>query len=111
MGRKDTMKRVWAIFAGVIFASAAAAANAADVAAGESRYQLNCVNCHGAGGQGMASFPGIQGRDAAYITEKLETYRAREMVGPNSAIMMSLAGDLSDEDIANLAAFIEARFN
>jgi cytochrome c553 len=33
------------------------------------------------------------------------------MVGPNSAIMMSLVADLSDEDIANLAAFISDRFN
>lgn len=84
---------------------------AADLSAGEQRYNINCVNCHGQAGQGMASFPGLQGRDAAYITDKLETYRAREMVGPNSAIMMSLAGDLSDADIANLAAFIEDRFN
>ncbi|MFW5654556.1 MAG: c-type cytochrome [Roseicyclus sp.] len=105
------MNRVWAIFAGVALASAAAAADAADVAAGESRYAVNCVNCHGAAGQGMASFPAIKGRDAAYIAGKLETYRAREMVGPNSAIMMSLSADLSDEDIANLAAFIETRFN
>lgn len=105
------MNRVWAIVAGVIFASAGVTANAGDVDAGASRYAMNCVNCHGNAGQGMASFPAIQGRDAAYIVDKLETYRVREMVGPNSAIMMSLSADLSDADIANLAAFIEARFN
>jgi cytochrome c553 len=105
------MKRTSAIVVGVALASWSVAAEAADVAAGQSRYQVNCVNCHGAAGQGMASFPAIQGRDAAYITERLETYRAREMVGPNSAIMMSLAADLSDDDIANLAAFIADRFN
>lgn len=112
------MNRIKAALAGafaVVCATAAVqaetAAQVGDVDAGASRYAMNCVNCHGNAGQGMASFPGIQGRDAAYITEKLETYRAREMVGPNSAIMMSLAADLSDADIANLAAFIEARFN
>jgi cytochrome c553 len=105
------MNRVSAIVAGVLFASAAITANAGDVDAGASRYALNCVNCHGNAGQGMASFPAIQGRDAAYIAERLETYRAREMVGPNSAIMVSLSTKLSDADIANLAAFIEARFN
>ena len=103
-----------AIAAGIALAVAAGlggtAAQAGDAAAGETRYNVNCVNCHGKAGQGMASFPALQGRDAAYIVEKLETYRAREMVGPNSAIMMSLSSDLTDADIANLAAFIADRF-
>jgi cytochrome c553 len=105
------MKKTSIVLAGIALAGWSSAAEAADLAAGQSRYEVNCVNCHGAAGQGMASFPAIQGRDAAYIAEKLETYRAREMVGPNSAIMMSLAADLTDDDIANLAAFIEDRFN
>ena len=107
-------ERLRAIAAGIALAVAAGAggpaAQAGDLAAGEARYNVNCVNCHGKAGQGMASFPALQGREAAYIAEKLETYRAREMVGPNSAIMMSLSGDLTDEDIANLAAFIADRF-
>ena len=37
-------------------------------------------------------------------------YRAKEKVGPNSAIMMSLSGELSDDDIANLAAYVSATF-
>jgi len=109
------MNRLWTIFAGVAlatFASGAAATEtvAGDIAAGEKRYKANCINCHGNSGQGMASFPAIKGREASYIAEKLEIYRAREMVGPNSAIMMSLVRDLSDDDIANLAAYIADRF-
>jgi cytochrome c553 len=96
--------------AGLVVAAGAGAAQAGDLAAGEARYNVNCVNCHGKAGQGMASFPALQGREAAYIAEKLKTYRAREMVGPNSAIMMSLSSDLTDADIANLAAFIADRF-
>lgn len=107
--------RLRAIAAGVALAActsaSATAALAGDIAAGEKRYNVNCVNCHGNAGQGMASFPALQGREAAYIAEKLETYRAREMVGPNSAIMMSLSGDLTDEEIADLAAFIADRFD
>ncbi|MDZ7714022.1 MAG: c-type cytochrome [Rhodovibrio sp.] len=92
----------------VIAACALPTADAAagDVKAGEARYKVNCVNCHGKQGQGMASFPAIAGRDAAYIADRLNSYRAREMVGPNSAIMMSLARDLSDAEIADLAAYI-----
>lgn len=89
---------------------AAAEVRAGDVAAGEARYAENCVNCHGTAGKGMASFPSIVGRDADYIAERLTLYRAREQVGPNSAIMMSLTGELSDADIANLAAYISGTF-
>lgn len=85
-------------------------ARGADIAAGQHRYALNCVNCHGRAGRGMASFPALLGRDAEYIAGRLKRYRAREKVGPNSAIMMSLSGDLSDADIANLAAYISATF-
>lgn len=85
-------------------------AQGADIAAGQNRYALNCVNCHGRAGKGMASFPALVGRDAAYITRRLNQYRAREKVGPNSAIMMSLSGDLSDADVANLAAYIATTF-
>ncbi|HIC80699.1 MAG TPA: c-type cytochrome [Kiloniellaceae bacterium] len=81
-----------------------------DAAAGEARYAETCINCHGKAGKGMASFPSIVGRDADYIADRLMQYRAREMVGPNSAIMMSWAEKLSDEEIANLAAYISATF-
>jgi cytochrome c553 len=87
-----------------------ASAAAGDLTAGEARYKVNCVNCHGKQGQGMASFPAIAGRDAEYIADRLNSYRAREMVGPNSAIMMSLTRDLSDAEIGNLAAYIATTF-
>ena len=85
-------------------------ASAGDAAAGEARYAETCINCHGKAGKGMASFPSIVGRDADYIADRLMQYRAREMVGPNSAIMMSWAEKLSDEEIADLAAYISATF-
>ncbi len=83
---------------------------AADLGAGGERYGENCVNCHGKTGRGMASFPALIGYEAAYIADRLRTYRAKEMVGPNSAIMMSLVEDLSDDEIDNLAAYISATF-
>ncbi|MEM9247239.1 MAG: c-type cytochrome [Pseudomonadota bacterium] len=87
-----------------------APAQATDLALGEARYNENCVNCHGRAGRGMASFPSISGRDYSYIADRLTTYRAREMVGPNSAIMMSLAEELTDDEIANLATYIAESF-
>ncbi len=104
------MKRPLLIAIGATLALSAASARAGDVEAGETRYLVNCVNCHGKSGKGMASFPALAGRDAAYISGRLMKYRAREKVGPNSAIMMHLASDLSDEDIANLAAYVSENF-
>ena len=92
------------------FALTAPDAQGEDAAAGEARYAETCINCHGKAGKGMASFPSIAGRDSDYIADRLMQYRAREMVGPNSAIMMSWAEKLSDEEIADLAAYISATF-
>jgi|AntRauTorcE11898_2_1112593.scaffolds.fasta_scaffold34946_2 cytochrome c553 len=79
---------------------------AADRAAGETLYADACAQCHGPNAKGMASFPSLSGRDADYLTSRLETYRAGEKVGSNSFLMIPNATDLSDDDIANLAAFI-----
>ncbi|MEL6204527.1 MAG: c-type cytochrome [Pseudomonadota bacterium] len=104
------MKTSLFISFGVALAFSGAEAWAGDVEAGGERYSENCVNCHGKTGRGMASFPALEGREHAYIAERLRTYRAKEMVGPNSAIMMSLVEDLSDDEIDNLAAYIATSF-
>ena len=87
-----------------------AEAQAGDSTAGEKKYLENCVNCHGKSGKGMASFPSLAGRDKDYIADRLMKYRAKEKVGPNTAIMLSWAENLSDQDIANLAEYISATF-
>lgn len=81
-------------------------AHAQDSASGAEIYKDVCKNCHGPTGKGMASFPKLVGHDADYLTDRLETYRAGEKVGPNSPLMYPLAEELSDEDIADIVAFI-----
>ncbi|MFN4262654.1 MAG: c-type cytochrome [Thioalkalivibrionaceae bacterium] len=76
-----------------------------DAAAGQAKY-ATCIACHGAQGQGMGIFPAIAGRDASYISDKLKRYRAGEQVGANTALMYPNAMNLSDDDIANLSAYI-----
>lgn len=104
------MKRLHLLAICAAVALGASEAQAGDVAAGEARYAETCVTCHGNAGKGMASFPAIVGRDADYIASRLTQYRAKEQVGPNSAIMISWAVPLSDEEIANLAAYISTTF-
>ena len=85
--------------------SAPEAEMAGDADAGGQRY-ATCISCHGAEGQGMGIFPRIAGRSADYVADRLESYRAGEMVGPNSPLMIPQAMGLSDEAIADLAAYI-----
>ena len=78
-----------------------------DKEAGEARYQKSCVNCHGPAGKGVASYPKVSGKEVAYTIEKLETYRDGIKIGPNSSLMIMMAKPLTDEEIANLAAYLE----
>jgi len=99
----------WALAAvtGLVFASGMGAVHAGDVEAGKAKY-ATCQGCHGPTGQGQAIFPGVAGKDAAYLAETLQKYKAGEQVGPNSAMMMPHAMNLSDEDIANLVAYMSS---
>jgi cytochrome c553 len=85
--------------------AAAAPAVAGDAEAGKDRF-ATCVSCHGAEAQGMGIFPKLAGQSAEYIAGRLQQYRAGETVGPTSALMMPHASGLSDEAIADLAAYV-----
>ncbi|MAW33004.1 MAG: cytochrome C [Proteobacteria bacterium] len=84
---------------------------AGDKVAGEARYKKSCIACHGPAGKGAASYPKISGREVSYVKSKLETYRKGIKVGPNSSLMIMMAKPLTDEEIANLAAYLkDARY-
>jgi len=75
--------------------------------AGEERYKKSCINCHGAAGKGVASYPKISGQEISYTKSLLETYRDGIKVGPNSSLMIMMAKPLTDDEIANLAAYLK----
>jgi cytochrome c len=82
------------------------AVHAGDAEAGKAKY-ATCIACHGAQGQGQAIFPKLAGHTAEEVVDLLTRYRAGEAVGANTPLMAPQAATLSDEDIANLAAYIE----
>ena len=88
-----------------MIASAPMASQAGDVALGREK-AIKCKQCHGLDGIGkMANFPNIAGQKEAYLAAQLKAYRA----GSRKDEMMSfISKDLSDEDIANLAAYYAA---
>jgi cytochrome c553 len=110
-----------ATFAHAQAASAPAAAPAAQVQGGNAQPQANaqaggkqvamCLGCHNIPGY-QASFPQvhkvpmISGQSAGYIVAALQAYKKGERKHPT---MRSIAGSLSDQNMADIAAFYEAQ--
>lgn len=78
-----------------------------DKTAGESRYNQSCVACHGPAGKGVSSYPKVSGKEVSYTVAKLEAYRKGIKQGANSSLMIMMAKPLTDEEIANLAAYLK----
>jgi len=95
---------IWIFLFIWLFTATAFAGNAK---IGEMKFNMNCKQCHGPAGMGMASFPKVSGKDTSYTIDRLKKYRAGEEIGPNSALMIMIAKSLSDKDIENLAAYLE----
>lgn len=81
-------------------------AHAADPDAGKKTYKRTCIACHGNKAQGAASFPKLSDKSVEYLSDKLVRYRSGETLGPNTRLMAPNAAKLSDDDIANVTAYI-----
>ena len=71
-----------------------------------------CVDCHGAEGNAPIdpSYPKIGGQYSDYISHSLQLYRDGDRSGsPTTDLMGSQAKDLSDQQIADLAAYFGSR--
>ena len=68
-----------------------------------------CAACHGGNGEGGIG-PALAGQTSDVIASKLAAYKAGETLGAQSALMWGQAAGLSEEDIANLAAYISTGF-
>lgn len=63
---------------------------------------LNCTMCHGAQGISRSDAPNLSGQYAEVVIKQLQDYKSGKRV---SSIMESLAKNLSNKDIADLAAY------
>jgi cytochrome c553 len=86
----------------VILPIAMGSALAADPAAGRTKAKV-CQTCHGIDGVGkMPTVPNIGGESEIYLMKQLKAFRAGERQDPQMSI---IAKPLTDDDIANLAAW------
>ena len=72
-----------------------------DAAAGETK-SAGCAGCHGAAGEGSGDNPPIAGLDAAKHVAMLKEYKAGTREG---AMMQMFSAQLSEEDMADIAAY------
>lgn len=66
-----------------------------------------CVSCHGAQGQGVATFPRLAGQHADYLVKQLVVFQ-RTDERPEGAVMKVVAHSLTVEDIENVATYLQA---
>ncbi|MDR3391489.1 MAG: c-type cytochrome [Sulfuriferula sp.] len=64
-----------------------------------------CETCHGAKGEGNASFPRIAGQHADYIAKQLRVFKDTEM-RPKGAVMKVITHDLAPDEIQAVAAYV-----
>jgi cytochrome c553 len=86
-----------------------AAEASGDPAAGQRKNGM-CIGCHGIPGYKTAfpevySVPKLGGQQAAYIVKALQAYKAGDRSHPS---MRAIVAGLSDQDMADLAAYYGA---
>jgi cytochrome c553 len=101
------MKKLFALLALAGIANLAAAADVVgDAKAAENKIAM-CIGCHAIPGY-KATFPEVYqvpmigGQSAKYIESALKAYQKGERKHPS---MRGIAGSLSDQDMADLAAY------
>lgn len=97
------MKRqVLTLLSAIALVSAATAASAGDAAAGKAK-AASCGGCHGANGiSAVPTYPNLAGQKEAYLAKQMKAFKDGTRTDPT---MNAMAKPLSDEDIANLAAY------
>lgn len=78
-----------------------------NVEAGKQK-SVVCQACHGPDGNGIGDgqYPRLAGQHADYLAKALNDYKSGVR---DNAIMAGFAGTLSDQDIADLAAFFASQ--
>lgn len=104
------MKRMTLLMLAAV-GSMAVAAPKADVAKGKEIANNICAACHAAdGNSGIAMYPKLSAQHAAYIMKQTKDIKdGKRLTGAAASMAPSVAG-MSDQDIANVAAYFSKQF-
>ena len=83
---------------------AAGSVQAGGDAARGAELAVDCADCHGEDGMGDEDNPKLAGMDKAAFVSALEGYKSGERED-ESGMMADYAADLSEQDMADLAAY------
>lgn len=68
--------------------------------------QKGCYSCHGTKLEGLHKYPYLANRAKGYMIYKLKQFRSKISDNQQQEMMIPFAVDLSDDDIENLATYI-----
>lgn len=89
-----------------VFVVCGDASAAGDAAAGKSKAAV-CVACHGPNGNSTNPlWPKLAGQHAAYLEKQLKAFKSGERKDP---LMSPMAAPLSEQDIADVAAYFASQ--
>lgn len=95
-----SLKRLLVLSALTVVTNAGFAAGDAEKGKAKS---VTCAACHGTNGISMIpNYPNLAGQKELYLVDAIKAYRDGTRKNP---VMSPMAANLSDEDIANLAAY------
>ena len=98
-------RNLMVIAAGLL--SAAGAHAAGDAAKGSEMATTVCVACHGAdGNSAIAMYPKLAGQHPEYLIKQLKDFKSGARSNP---VMGGMVANLTEEDMANLAAYFGAQ--
>jgi len=99
------LKQLLSFFLLLVCYGAAMPVTAADSSAGEQK-AATCLGCHGPRGKSSsAQWPNLAAQQEAYIVSQLKAFKSGAR---SNTMMQSMAANLSDDDIDNLAAYFSS---
>jgi len=102
--RRAMIRKV--LFAALVACALPVAAGSGDAEAGKKK-SAPCAACHGANGVSVGpDFPNLAGQYEDYLVTVLHHYKNGKRKNP---IMTGMAANLSEKDVADLAAFFASQ--
>ena len=99
------MKTVISLVCSLVMLGAVSTSFAADAAAGKAK-SMTCAACHGADGVSPNDlWPNLAGQKEGYLAKQIKAFRDGARQDPMMAPMVKA---LTDDDIANLAAYFSS---